>query len=69
MKLLVLIFLFTLTSFQSMETQVYLCGTTGGKKYHYKENCRGLNACKHEIVKVSLKEAQEYGLTLCGWED
>ena len=69
MKLLVLVFLFTLTSFQSMETQVYLCGTNGGKKYHYKENCRGLNACKHEIVKVSLKEAKEYGLTLCGWED
>jgi hypothetical protein len=48
---------------------VYICGTTGAKKYHYSENCRGLNACKHEIVTVALSEAQGYGLTLCGWED
>jgi len=29
----------------------------------------GLAACKHEIVKTSLAQAQSYGLTLCRWED
>jgi len=51
------------------QTKVYICGATGAKKYHYNENCRGLNACNHQIYKVPLKEAQNYGLTLCGWED
>jgi len=50
-------------------TEVYLCNSTGGKKYHYKKTCRGLSNCKHEIIKVSLKKAQEKGKALCGWED
>jgi hypothetical protein len=69
MKYSLLFAFIVLTSFQPVETKVYLCGSTGAKKYHYKENCRGLNACKHEIVKTSLSKAQTYGLTLCGWED
>tara|TARA_R110002126_G_scaffold282681_1_gene431246 strand:+ start:8459 stop:8605 length:147 start_codon:yes stop_codon:yes gene_type:complete len=48
---------------------VYICGPRGAKKYHYTENCRGLSACIHGIVKTSLSQAQNYGLTLCGWED
>lgn len=66
--LLILLFIF-LTSFHPAETKVYICGPKGAKKYHYTENCRGLAACKHEIVKTSLSQAQKYGLTLCGWED
>lgn len=69
MRLLVFLLFFTLTSFHDVKTSVYICGSTGAKKYHYTESCRGLNACKHQIVKVSLNKAQEYGLTLCGWED
>tara|TARA_R110000868_G_scaffold340618_1_gene601309 strand:- start:12007 stop:12192 length:186 start_codon:yes stop_codon:yes gene_type:complete len=61
--------LVTLTSFHVEKTDVYICGPRGAKKYHYTENCRGLSACKHGIVKSSLKEAKGYGLTLCGWED
>jgi hypothetical protein len=48
---------------------VYICGPTGAKKYHYNENCRGLTACRHVLTKVTLSQAQGYGLTLCGWED
>ena len=66
--ILLLIFIFS-TSFSPIETNVFICGSTGAKKYHYKETCRGLSSCKHEIVKTSLKKAQGFGLSLCGWED
>ena len=52
------------------ETYVYICNSNGAKKYHYTKSCRGLNACKHEIKKVSLSDAKyDYKRTLCGWED
>lgn len=66
--LLPLLFIF-LTSFHLPETNVFICGPRGAKKYHYNENCRGLGSCSHGTVKTSLKQAQGYGLTLCGWED
>ena len=69
MKFLVTILFITLSSFNADESKVYICGIKGAKKYHFSESCRGLGACKHEIIKVNLKEAKGYGLTLCGWED
>lgn len=69
MKSIVILFFIFFTSFHPVEIKVYICGSTGAKKYHYTENCRGLTACKHEIVKTSLSQAQSYRLTLCGWED
>lgn len=69
MKLLILSLTFVVTSSYTTGSDVYICGATGAKKYHYKENCRGLNSCSHEVKKVTLKEAQGYRLTLCGWED
>ncbi|RUT71343.1 hypothetical protein D0817_05560 [Flavobacterium cupreum] len=69
MKYAPLLLLILLTSFHPVETKVYICGPVGAKKYHYKENCRGLTACRHELTKVSVSQAQGYGLTLCGWED
>ncbi|OUL61113.1 hypothetical protein [Flavobacterium sp. AJR] len=69
MKVITLILFITLTSFSLVQTSVYVCGASGAKKYHYKESCRGLSSCKQEITKLTLKQAQGYGLTLCGWED
>jgi hypothetical protein len=70
MKKILLLFVFTcLTSFVNVADNVYICNSKGAKKYHLKEFCRGLSACKHEVVKVTLKEAKEKGLDLCGWED
>jgi hypothetical protein len=69
MKSIVILLFIFLTSFHPVENKVYICGPKGAKKYHYSENCRGLTACRHEIVKTSLSQAQNYGLTLCGWED
>lgn len=51
------------------KSDVYLCDSRGGKKYHYSKNCRGLSNCKHEIIKVNLKKAQTLGKTLCSWEE
>lgn len=58
-----------LTSFHSAESAVYICGPNGAKRYHLNQSCRGLSACKHEVVKVTLATARNKGLTLCGWED
>ena len=67
--LLLMLLFVLLSSFQPVENNVYICGPRGAKKYHFSENCRGLTACRHEIIKTSLKQAESYGLTLCGWED
>ncbi|WP_456312544.1 hypothetical protein [Pseudomonas shirazensis] len=69
MKFITILLFIFLTSFCPPETSVYICGPTGAKKYHYKEHCRGLTACRHVLTKVSVSQAQSYGLTLCGWED
>ncbi|SCY83965.1 hypothetical protein [Flavobacterium caeni] len=60
--------LITLTSFRA-ETQVFICGPAGAKKYHYTANCRGLSACKHGTFEVPKSKAESLGLSLCGWED
>jgi hypothetical protein len=69
MKLFYLVLFFCQIVYNFSDSNVYICGTKGAKKYHFSENCRGLNACKHEIIKTSQSEAKGFGLTLCGWED
>ena len=59
----------TYDSVESKSTTVYICKSKGAKKYHYKEFCRGLSNCKHEVVKIEKKDAENRGLGLCGWED
>lgn len=55
MKIILAIFLlFGLTSFSISKDDVYICNSKGATKYHYTETCRGLNACKHEVVKKNL---------------
>ena len=51
------------------KSDVYLCDSSGGKKYHYSKNCRGLSNCQHKIIKMSLQKAKSLGKDLCGWED
>lgn len=48
---------------------VYICDGGKGKKYHYTADCRGLNNCRHKVVKTTLDTAKSQGKTLCGWED
>lgn len=54
---------------ESTATTVYVCNSSGAKKYHYKETCRGLSACKHEIVTMNRDSAENKGLGVCGWEN
>lgn len=65
--LTVIAFTFGFTS--SNQSNVYLCDSDSAKKYHLKKDCRGLNACDHEIIRITLTEAKQKGKTLCGWED
>lgn len=53
----------------AVSNTVYVCQSSGAKKYHYSSSCRGLSNCKHEIVTMAKKEAENIGLGLCGWED
>lgn len=69
MKYILILLFVAATSFRAPETNVYICGPTGAKKYHFTQSCRGLGSCSHGTVKTSLKKAQGLGLTLCGWED
>lgn len=69
MNIIPLILLFILTSF-NLEDKVYICDSTTAKRYHYNRSCRGLNACTHDIIDITREEAiNNYGRTLCGWED
>jgi hypothetical protein len=69
MKSIAILYCINLFASAFITTQVYICGPRGAKKYHLSEYCRGLSACKHETVKVSLSKAENLGLSLCGWED
>ncbi|KFF04215.1 hypothetical protein [Flavobacterium reichenbachii] len=69
MKYTAIVLFIFLTSFIPTETMVFICGSGGAKKYHLKDNCRGLSSCKQEIVQTSITKAKNSGLTICGWED
>lgn len=57
-------------SFTTTENStVYICNSTTSSKYHYKKECRGLNACKARVKAVEILYARKSGRTLCGWED
>lgn len=50
--------------------KVYICDSASSKKYHLKSNCKGLEKCESEVVKMTKEEAVEKGKTeLCGYED
>ena len=63
------VILFNLQGTTIYKSEVFLCNSSGGKKYHFSENCRGLASCKHEIIKVNLQKAKSMGKDLCGWGD
>ena len=72
MKTLLLSFVASMLMAASSSTTsdtVYLCNGKSSKKYHLKEDCRGLNNCSTKIEKTTLKVAKEKGRTLCGFED
>jgi len=47
---------------------VYVCKSAGAKRYHFNSNCRGLKRCKHKVEQSSVSDAENIGLTMCGYE-
>jgi len=47
---------------------VYVCESSGAKKYHYNENCHALKRCRNTVAPMKRKEAENIGLGLCGFE-
>ena len=52
---------------QKKEEKVYICTGKYAKRYHKKENCRGLKSCKGDIEYIPLSEAKKQGKTPCGY--
>ncbi|AEA45847.1 hypothetical protein [Fluviicola taffensis] len=55
--------------FSSGDGVVYICDSSLSVAYHFKRDCRGLNNCKHEVIKTNQADAEKLGLKICGWED
>ena len=49
------------------DDEVYVCTGRYAKRFHCDEDCRGLQSCRSEIVIMSIEEAEDYGLTPCGY--
>lgn len=59
--------LYVLGSFipPSSADTVYYCDSPGGKRYHYDQECSGLQRCTHVIRQTTVKSAVDRGLTPC----
>lgn len=68
-KIFIVLILILSTAIKPYESNVYICGPAGAKKYHYSNSCRGLSNCKHQVYEVTKSKAVSLKLTLCGWED
>lgn len=49
------------------ETKVLVCKSPNAARFHLDKDCIGLNKCKREIVTVTKAEAEDEGLTCCGF--
>ncbi|SDJ97179.1 hypothetical protein [Flavobacterium noncentrifugens] len=47
---------------------IYVCKSAGAKRYHFNSNCQALKRCKHKIEQSSVGDAENIGLTMCGYE-
>ncbi|AYL94248.1 hypothetical protein [Mucilaginibacter celer] len=68
MKTLLLSLILLLNTIPNPPTTVYICSGAKGKKYHLRNDCRGLSHCQHRVLKMSLSDAEKDGRTLCGFE-
>lgn len=68
MKTILLSILLLLSSAKSSETYVYICTGPKSECYNKTKDCRGLQNCSREIIKVSLSDAKEkYHRRSCGY--
>lgn len=48
--------------------KIWICKSSGAKRYHYNQDCGGLGKCKHEVVRQTVAEAEAVGLTACSYK-
>lgn len=68
MKIILLVLLFIYRVNCASSTIVYICDSPNARKYHYKENCRGLSNCNYKIIETTLEKSEKANKTLCRWE-
>lgn len=44
---------------------VFICNSTGAKKYHSIKDCKGLTNCTHGVIEVTKAKAIDMGRTPC----
>ena len=47
--------------------EIYVCTGRHAKRFHCDEDCKGLQSCRSEIVIMTIEEAEDLGLTPCGY--
>lgn len=50
---------------KSADGMVYLCTGLSAETFHEDDDCKGLNMCRGDVVKVSVKEAFDAGRRPC----
>ncbi|MET3611015.1 hypothetical protein ABIC74_004903 [Mucilaginibacter rubeus] len=65
MRPLFLLFALLLHVQKTHKSVVYICDSPKAKKYHLRNDCRGLSNCTHKIIEISLEEAKKRKLELC----
>ena len=55
------------TSYEAVPSAeyVYICTGPQSKRYHKTKNCKGLDRCSKEVIKVTKAFAEEKGRTPC----
>ena len=49
----------------SPDTSVYFCDSSTSVAYHASENCKGLNKCTHNIIRITVNDAIGRGKRAC----
>jgi hypothetical protein len=65
MKFLIAFFLALTISLGTGGTKVYICDSPNAVAYHSDKYCRGLQKCTHQVLEVTLKEAENKNLRPC----
>lgn len=47
------------------QTYVYICTGPNATKYHCKSDCRGMNNCSKDVIRVTEAYAKNKGRTKC----
>lgn len=61
--------IFAFSSWKSSSGNVFICDNGKTEVYHLDKECHGLKRCTTGITPLTLKEAKDKGLRLCGYEE